>query len=329
MDYKRIYYNIIENAKKVNIIENKYYEIHHIIPKCLNGSDEKDNLVKLTLREHYICHKLLSEIYKDNKSIWHAYWMMTISTLGALESIKNEKYFRVDGEKIRRIKPILDGEKINITSREYEYCREYWRKLIKGIKRTDEQCKRISEKTKLAMRTSEKIKKCRANKGSHYYHEISTGIVHKWFPGNPDLDLTKYEWGRGKLSKEQKEKISKTQKLNKTICKIGNTNYRYCWYKDFIKKIPDCFTDLHKKQCNSLKNISKIIFKSLNILKDNNIFIDEYIYFFPYDKRGLTIIYPSVYEVCLDILENNDLHEIANKIYENIELIKKLNMEYI
>ena len=90
MNYQRIYNQLINNAKLHNILENKYYEIHHIIPKCLNGNDNEENLVKLTLREHYIAHKLLAEIYKDNKSIWHAFWMMTISTLGALENIKKE-----------------------------------------------------------------------------------------------------------------------------------------------------------------------------------------------------------------------------------------------
>lgn len=66
MDYKAIYYKIIENAKKE--IENGnryvgYYEKHHIIPKSLGGTNEKENLVKLTAREHFICHWLLVKMY--------------------------------------------------------------------------------------------------------------------------------------------------------------------------------------------------------------------------------------------------------------------------
>lgn len=68
MDYQRIYNQIInksnlENRKKLKR-DNKnytYYEYHHIIPKCLGGLNNNENLVLLTAREHFICHKLLVE----------------------------------------------------------------------------------------------------------------------------------------------------------------------------------------------------------------------------------------------------------------------------
>lgn len=68
MNYKRIYDKIISNAK--NRVSNKdnYFEKHHIIPKFDNGVDNKDNLVKLTAREHYIAHLLLLKIYKNGKA---------------------------------------------------------------------------------------------------------------------------------------------------------------------------------------------------------------------------------------------------------------------
>ncbi len=34
-------------------------ERHHIIPRSLGGTNDADNLVKLTIREHFICHRLL------------------------------------------------------------------------------------------------------------------------------------------------------------------------------------------------------------------------------------------------------------------------------
>jgi hypothetical protein len=40
-----------------------YTERHHVIPKSLNGTDDKDNLVDLTAREHFICHWLLTKMY--------------------------------------------------------------------------------------------------------------------------------------------------------------------------------------------------------------------------------------------------------------------------
>lgn len=66
MDYKNIYYKIIENAKQ-EIKEDRrnigYFEKHHILPKSLGGSNDENNLVKLTAREHFICHWLLVKMY--------------------------------------------------------------------------------------------------------------------------------------------------------------------------------------------------------------------------------------------------------------------------
>lgn len=61
MNYKRIYDEIISNAK--NRITNKgdYFEKHHIIPKFDNGSNDKDNLVRLTAREHFIAASIVNE----------------------------------------------------------------------------------------------------------------------------------------------------------------------------------------------------------------------------------------------------------------------------
>jgi hypothetical protein len=39
-----------------------YTEKHHIIPKSLGGADRKDNLVRLTPKEHFICHLLLPKM---------------------------------------------------------------------------------------------------------------------------------------------------------------------------------------------------------------------------------------------------------------------------
>lgn len=67
MDYQKIYNSIIEN-RKINIPEG-YTERHHIIPKCMGGDNSKENLVRLTAREHFICHTLLVKIYPDKKTL--------------------------------------------------------------------------------------------------------------------------------------------------------------------------------------------------------------------------------------------------------------------
>lgn len=63
--YSKLYYKITSNAKQ-RIIES-YTELHHIIPQSLGGSNDKDNLVELTAREHFICHWLLIKMTEGDE----------------------------------------------------------------------------------------------------------------------------------------------------------------------------------------------------------------------------------------------------------------------
>jgi hypothetical protein len=58
--YTRWYYSIVNRAATRDV--SGYSEKHHIIPKSFGGSNKKSNLVKLTAREHYICHLLLTKM---------------------------------------------------------------------------------------------------------------------------------------------------------------------------------------------------------------------------------------------------------------------------
>ena len=59
--YTRWYNNITEQAKTRTI--DGYTEKHHIIPRSLGGSNNADNLVRLTAREHFVCHWLLTKMH--------------------------------------------------------------------------------------------------------------------------------------------------------------------------------------------------------------------------------------------------------------------------
>lgn len=74
MNYKKIYANLIEKAKNRSL--NGYFETHHIIPKCIGGTNELSNLVNLTPEEHYLAHQLLVKIYPDNYKLVKAAAMM-------------------------------------------------------------------------------------------------------------------------------------------------------------------------------------------------------------------------------------------------------------
>ena len=88
--YTIYYYNIIYKAQARNIFTKKeakeilgYSENHHIIPKCLGGTDSKDNTIFLTAREHFICHLLLVSMVLGQSKHKMAYAlnrMLTFST---------------------------------------------------------------------------------------------------------------------------------------------------------------------------------------------------------------------------------------------------------
>lgn len=59
--YTNWYQAITERARTRNI--DSYTERHHIQPHSLGGTDDKDNLVDLTAREHFICHWLLTKMH--------------------------------------------------------------------------------------------------------------------------------------------------------------------------------------------------------------------------------------------------------------------------
>ena len=77
--YSNIYFNIIKAAQMRTSIVG-YTEKHHIIPKSLNGTNKKENLVILTAREHFICHWLLTKMLvgDDLKKMNHAFWRMLV-----------------------------------------------------------------------------------------------------------------------------------------------------------------------------------------------------------------------------------------------------------
>jgi 5-methylcytosine-specific restriction endonuclease McrA len=74
--YTTWYYCIINNATNKELIS--YSENHHIIPRSLGGSNNRLNLVKLTAREHFVCHWLLTKMTtgQDNIKMTHALWSM-------------------------------------------------------------------------------------------------------------------------------------------------------------------------------------------------------------------------------------------------------------
>lgn len=80
MNYKRIHDLIIERAKNRTL--EGYKECHHIIPRCMGGTDEPENLVELTPEEHFVVHQLLVKMYPEHGGLIYAANQMCIGHKG-------------------------------------------------------------------------------------------------------------------------------------------------------------------------------------------------------------------------------------------------------
>jgi hypothetical protein len=119
MDYTRIYNQIIKRAQTRKL--EGYVEKHHVIPKCMGGLDIKENIVELTAREHFLCHRLLCEIYPQELKLWYALFLMAIGkqkrTNITVYKVTSREYERIKTGfiKQRKGKPITQSHKESIS----------------------------------------------------------------------------------------------------------------------------------------------------------------------------------------------------------------------
>lgn len=153
--YARWYYNIVNTAKSRTIAG--YTEKHHIIPKSCGGNNCKTNLVKLTAKEHFICHLLL--------------------TKAVSVEVKFKMVYAFHGLKAKQPKQIRHKSNLEITGKLYQTLREElsvikkskepWNKGKTGVQVAWNKGKSPSEETK------QKIKEARANQDMSYRKGVS------------------------------------------------------------------------------------------------------------------------------------------------------------
>jgi len=94
LNYQKIYNALVDKCVARGLdkkVLDGYFEKHHIIPKCLGGSDKNSNFVLFTPREHVIAHRLLWKANPDNYSLMWAYARTVNSHKGILTSREVEK----------------------------------------------------------------------------------------------------------------------------------------------------------------------------------------------------------------------------------------------
>jgi len=109
MNYQRHYDSLINRAR--NRALEGYSERHHVIPKSLGGSNSENNMASLTLKEHYLAHKLLVKIYPNSIEMKRAFFFMT----------NHKKYSSINGKKHEKLKiEFLKKRKQTLKERPWE-----------------------------------------------------------------------------------------------------------------------------------------------------------------------------------------------------------------
>ena len=120
--YFKWYTNIINNAKnKSNLIVDDYHENHHIIPRAIFNNiisinennvnlDDKNNIISLTAKEHFIAHLLLSKFTTgvDQRKMIHAMYGLLFQ------------------------RSAIQNRYVTLNSRTYEYIKKEFIKSVSG-----------------------------------------------------------------------------------------------------------------------------------------------------------------------------------------------------
>jgi hypothetical protein len=181
--YSKCYYSIIERRKNNSV--TGYVERHHIVPKSLGGSNKKENIVALTAREHFICHRLLVKMTSGKDKMKMSF---------ALRNIINRENRYQQRYKIssRTYAAIISTTKANISKYQSGKNNPYY-----GKKHSDE----VREK----MRAKRALQVIPTRKGKVYSEET----LQRWREGNRKQfeDPYQIELRRTKCNKIQGMKI--------------------------------------------------------------------------------------------------------------------------
>jgi len=220
--YTKWYFSIIQNA---NSNSGSYVEKHHIIPRCIGGSDYRENLVSLTAREHFVCHLLLTKM-TTGKVKQAMCW--AVGKFAQVNKHQNRKFTSWEYKKIREnISFARTGKKHSNESKKKMSAKRKgkapWNKGITGIVHSEESNKKRSNTLSGKVRSEEFCQKVSAGKkghkagmtgkkhGENFSKQIKVAWVEKQMSGyvSPLKDKPKPE-----RSKEHIANLANANKLN-------------------------------------------------------------------------------------------------------------------
>lgn len=209
MKYIDFILSIIKERGQFGLAKDIYKERHHIKPRCLGGSNKKDNLIDLTAKEHFEAHKLLALENPDNYKIVLAWQMMAF--------VKDSNQQRVH----------------EITAEEYSILKHLLAKTLKnrpttlGHKLSDETKLKISNATKGRVPWNKGLVGRKDSSETRAKKAAASRLLHT----NPEY--------RAKLKAATTGlKRSEDFKYRQHLAALGNTNVKgYKWFNNGIKNI--------------------------------------------------------------------------------------------
>jgi hypothetical protein len=117
MNYEKMYQQLI-TARRNNGIPIGYTEVHHILPRSFGGSNEGENLVEFTAREHFVAHRLLAKIYPESGMVHAAFKMACVNltmkrfrvTSRIYEQLRIAHAHRVSTDPVSKLKKSIAGK---------------------------------------------------------------------------------------------------------------------------------------------------------------------------------------------------------------------------
>lgn len=203
MDYKWHYDNLIESRKTRLIEDGMYYEKHHIIMKSMGGTNDIDNIVHLTAREHFLAHWLLWRIYR-NRQTSRAFFSMCQYRKGDRKELKFSSIAYNEAKTSRSKTGISDvtRNKMSLAKRGKVYSSEARQNMSKakvGSKPWNKGKVGITEKTRQLMSSSAQNKKRKHyeffknsyENFSEYFTPLQINILKFYIEGLTNFEISK------------------------------------------------------------------------------------------------------------------------------------------
>ena len=218
--YTQWYYDIINNARirlpdtkrsktsRIKAVELLgYTESHHIIPRCISGSDDYHNLIYLTANEHFICHWLLMKMlsgplkYKMKRAFFGL--QRTGKSQSRIYSSYHYEKFRKIASEVQTENPTSSGKISPLKGRPSP---------LKGKKQSEELIKKRADANRGQKRSKEfRETISKANKGKKRSDEFKNrvSIKQKGIPKSKDhneknrLGQVEYKWWNNGIERKR------------------------------------------------------------------------------------------------------------------------------